>query len=359
MRLIDLCEAKIIISDVTVMTDRQINNYINDTYRVNKDVYDRLKYFHPGNVFQEETHFVVTANKKIVGVGGVQVNPYNKEQLWLKHVSVDPKFEGKGIARKIIESIYKWATEHNLKVAPSTYSQKGASTIKSTIDRMGAQYPNNHVENPNQNYFEGRVDELQAPLSHYRNVLRNKWDVPEKLQSYLSDNGYTQLGKGNFSEVWAKPGERFVLKIMLNDTSDDCYIDFIQALQHANNPHFPKIGRLRHFKLQHEEFGNLDWNIIPIERLEKLSTKAIRKRGDAQLVLAYCQMKRGDNTRYRWFKNPQEIYDQHIEDYPELGEALKFLDRHIARTCRIDLHEDNMMLRGNTLVITDPASYKW
>lgn len=186
--------------------------------------------------------------------------------------------------------------------------------------------------------FPRPITELKEPLAHYRTALRGSWSLPQELEKYLADSGYKLLGSGFFANVWAKPGERFVIKVGNNDTINDCYLDFLKFIQGKQSPHLPKIGRIRNYD---------GWYIIPIERLEPLHLPTNRE--DAQFVHAYWKC-------YKRFKKEEfcKQADEGKIKYPDLTEILEQIRDEFINTCGLDIGYTNMMLRGNTLVITDP-----
>jgi predicted GNAT family acetyltransferase len=75
-----------------------------------------------------------------VGIGGVQTNPSNTSELWVHHVSVEAKHQGKGYARNIIESIYDYALRRDQQVVPSSFTTEG-QRLKAIFSRMNGRYP--------------------------------------------------------------------------------------------------------------------------------------------------------------------------------------------------------------------------
>ena len=53
----------------------------------------RLRYLYYDEC-KGETHLTLSLNNRIVGIGGLQTNPYIPEELWVKHVSVEEPFPG-------------------------------------------------------------------------------------------------------------------------------------------------------------------------------------------------------------------------------------------------------------------------
>lgn len=202
-----------------------------------------------------------------------------------------------------------------------------------------------------------QLDELQAPLSHYKSALGNKWATPYQLIDFLEKEGYKHLGSGYFANVYAKPGESFVLKLMRSDVKGDCYSSYIKALQRNQSPHLPRVGRIR---IYNENLEN-EWHIIPLERLQTASLKDLLSRDDGRMVLAFAKLANPDHYHLRGIQvggEAQNVYDTLSPKYPKLVEALNFIQNKFHGVCEIDIHEDNIMLRGNTIVITDPVSFR-
>lgn len=84
----------------------------------------RIKYLTASEI-KRETHIVAFDGDKIVGIGGVEVSPYHPEQLWIKHISVDPAYQGRGIARELLTRIYRYAQETGTKLQPGSFTDEG------------------------------------------------------------------------------------------------------------------------------------------------------------------------------------------------------------------------------------------
>jgi len=107
---------------------------------------------------------------------------------------------------------------------------------------------------------------VNETISQYRNILKNKWVIPIQLEEYMLNNGFKFIEKGSFSNIYAKPNSNFVIKIGLREVLSDGYLKFIKYVQeNRNNPHLPKIGKLRYYNTTGHKFY-----IIPIERLEDI-----------------------------------------------------------------------------------------
>lgn len=119
------------------------------TERANKDLFTtkqvgdrkvrRLHYLNHDDA-RHQTHVVGYLGDRIVGIAGLQVNPYNTDNLWVQHVSVEDGHRGNGFAAKLIEASYAYAVEKKLKVEPSAFSLLG-QRLKHIFDRLDALYP--------------------------------------------------------------------------------------------------------------------------------------------------------------------------------------------------------------------------
>lgn len=118
------------------------------TERANKDLFTekqvgdrkvrRLHYLNPSDA-RNQTHVVLYLDKRIVGIAGLQVNPYNTEQLWVQHVSVEEAHRGAGYAGKIIDAVYAYAVEHGKRVTPSSFTELG-QRLKHIFDKFDSLY---------------------------------------------------------------------------------------------------------------------------------------------------------------------------------------------------------------------------
>jgi GNAT superfamily N-acetyltransferase len=99
----------------------------------------RLHYLNPSD-YRQQTQIVLTLGRRIVGAGGLQVNPYNTKMLWIQHISVEEKHQGNGYARLIMEAIYAYAIERGLIVSHSAFSGMG-QRLKHMATVLNERYP--------------------------------------------------------------------------------------------------------------------------------------------------------------------------------------------------------------------------
>jgi len=91
-----------------------------------------FKYFFPGTTtfgiggLERNIYYsIVNVNGEIVALGELEEDPYKEKNFWSKFTSVDPKFQGKGYARKIIEEKFRFAKEKGYSIQPSDYTEEG------------------------------------------------------------------------------------------------------------------------------------------------------------------------------------------------------------------------------------------
>ncbi len=120
-----------------------------ETQKVNRDLFKakyvdglesrRLHYLNAREALGQ-THVTLSLGNRIVGIGGVRTNPYEKSSLWVEHVSVEAKHQGKGYASRIIESIYDYALRRDQVVSPSSFSAQGQK-LKPVFSRLNEKFP--------------------------------------------------------------------------------------------------------------------------------------------------------------------------------------------------------------------------
>lgn len=100
---------------------------------------------------RNQTHVVLYLDGRIVGISGLQVNPYNEDELWVQHVSIEEDYRGRGLASRLVEAVYAYALEHKKKVTPSSFTQLG-QRLKHVFERLDAQHPEVACGLPHQDF---------------------------------------------------------------------------------------------------------------------------------------------------------------------------------------------------------------
>jgi len=182
--------------------------------------------------------------------------------------------------------------------------------------------------------FANRLDELTRP------------EKMSDVDQILSNAGYYRVGKGEFGEVFRKEGRSDVLKIF--KTKDRAYKDFVLYCKSNPNRWLPvfKGNILR---------VNDDYNAIRMEILKPIDKD----------VGSDDRMKHGSMRHYLWrLKDPslwQDDDNDEIIEFVKRNEDLKntledIADIAISNGYILDLHKENIMKRGNQLVIADPLA---
>lgn len=159
-----------------------------------------------------------------------------------------------------------------------------------------------------------------------------------KFIDSLKKMGYEleHMGSGMYANVFKRPNDPYVIKIFSQDTG---YLKYVQyCLQHQDNPHVPKF-RGKIIRISGDTYA------VRIEVLQPYQ-QGINYEADyaAHQLIQYDTMFGG------LAQHPD------IEAYsPELKQLFVDLANLFGATTLTDLHKTNIMMRGNTLVITDPV----
>ncbi len=183
-------------------------------------------------------------------------------------------------------------------------------------------------------YSEIRIDELYRPKS------------VDDASLHLLVGGYSPLGKGAYGEVWYKEGSSYVLKLFT--TEDTAYVDFLKlAKQHQDNPSFPKFfGKLIRIN-----------DSVYAVRMEKLT----KYKYDPTLIYKYMRYRDDNYVRNEADATSlvaMEFADsmEFMEDHQDLQAACDLIIDNLLPKYRLDIKQDNFMMRGGTIVITDPVT---
>jgi len=201
-----------------------------------------------------------------------------------------------------------------------------------------------------------KLQELEITRTIQR--LRNPGEI-------LSRAGWKVLGTGMEGAVAEHPSKPYVLKLFV---SKSAYVTFVQYVQaHQSNPHLPRFNRYvrkvpgtRFSYVRMEKLKNVDEDrVIETHPGEVLALYVIaRVQGHwvdpsttRQLLghLGLSALPRFDQLeevcREKNIQPPDREWLQAVSDLAETSRS---------QDLGWDLHLNNVMLRGNTLVITDP-----
>jgi len=189
------------------------------------------------------------------------------------------------------------------------------------------------VEQIYENIMELSRPEYHRPYSGMDNI---------SAQDKLLDAGWEILGHGSYADVYHKDGMQYVLKVFCKDNA---YLDFIKLVLNNTNEHFPKFyGKL--IKVTPKYYA------IRMEKLEKFSNNSL-----VETIWDYLYFR---NPNYpitdNILKDKNYIKSTNIMNEPENSTLKQALDLIIPLTeyHGTDIKNDNIMLRGNTVVLIDP-----
>lgn len=176
-------------------------------------------------------------------------------------------------------------------------------------------------------------------INSYKGALQDK-GLPENLKKYLEINHFQKEGEGEYAAVYSDPNHNIVLKITTSKTMDKAYEDFANFCRENTSKHLPKMGKVRRFD---------NYYVLPIEKLSNGKSSNFFK--TCQYLDDYGEaINSGNKKEQDRIKNidfPEEYQNQKAE-------LLSLIDKLIHLNHKFDLHGKNMMLRGSTIVITDP-----
>ena len=66
---------------------------------------------------------------------------FKDNTFFISFVSVDPQFQGKGYASKLLEKIFQFAQEKNIHLQNSSYTDEGEEKLYDVVQRLREKYP--------------------------------------------------------------------------------------------------------------------------------------------------------------------------------------------------------------------------
>lgn len=186
---------------------------------------------------------------------------------------------------------------------------------------------------------EDRLDELRGIKADTQVEFSNTKDVIE----FMKSKGMTILGAGMYGAVFDHPSYngRYVLKLFI----DDHYADFIKYCQkNPGDQHLPKFFG----KLIRLPYGGSMIRIEPLKKMPYSMFNSYELQDIRELVFAPDRLRPEDQTR---LVNWADRLDQR----PLLVTIFRLMQNR-PRGSFMDLNPGNFMLRGDTLVVSDPYS---
>ena len=212
------------------------------------------------------------------------------------------------------------------------------------------------------------TEETLEELVGIKNKIKDLPQNPRKVAEYplgldwhkvLYNNGFSALGSGSFGTVWANPKLSYVLKVFTSQ--DKAYIDWIStAIQHKSNPHMPRFVSPRSFEIvpgvmavRTEKLGRITREAYELLKpINALIDNSIRTGFSPSKIVEELVRRRGDDAEP---PKPQS-FAAYCEANPEFIPALDIVSEFIKKTgYKPDIHDDNIMMRGDTIVFSDPV----
>lgn len=152
---------------------------------------------------------------------------------------------------------------------------------------------------------------------------------------YLAQEGFTEVKKGGFAQVYLNPKENYCYKIF---TYDPHYIHFVNfCIDNPRNPFLPKIDNFVHFSYQN----------FYVVKMEKLSPFNYFLSTEKAFNLS-CKY---EDLLKAWQKQKHKHFNHHLH---QLMEQLFQLTKEGKLS---DIHMENLMFRERQVVFIDPIGY--
>lgn len=71
-----------------------------------------------------------------VGIIELEVSPYRDDETWLKYVTVDPAYQGRGVATELVRCMTRYLQANPCLLSRSTATELGAVWLQGHLDRV-------------------------------------------------------------------------------------------------------------------------------------------------------------------------------------------------------------------------------
>lgn len=212
------------------------------------------------------------------------------------------------------------------------------------------------------------TEETLEELTGIKNVVKNMPRNPRRVAEYplgmdwhklLYNNEFRALGSGSFGTVWDNPNLPYVLKVFTDQ--DRAYIDWINtARQHSDNPHMPHFISTKAMRIVPGVVAVRMEKLTRITReayellgpINALLTNSMRTRLSPSQIVDHLIAKRKPNDP----EPTANSFYAYIQKYPDFIPALDILNQFVNQSgYRLDIHDENIMMRGPIMVFTDPV----
>lgn len=183
--------------------------------------------------------------------------------------------------------------------------------------------------------------------------------VAEHLKDYvkrLKKLGIKQLGSGNFADVFQHPTmPNVVVKLLTeSDKGYEAYVKFSQ--KNKSNKYVPKILQVVEADKAFDKKGEYDMGDLRLIFMEKLEPIHYNKYVDfGEHILKVSGVKAPNVEKALMDVNTWKKAAAQKKD-PDLAAIAKFIVKTQGGAVQLDMHDGNMMMRGSSVIITDPFS---
>lgn len=168
----------------------------------------------------------------------------------------------------------------------------------------------------------------------------------DQFHDRLRTDGYKIIGNGLYAEVWAKDNDdSHVIKVARDDVGYDEYLSYVLANQ--ENPYFPRVFDVKRFKGVKNVWSGGDITVVSMERLTKGGKKAKKQLSK--------RLHRGAKDA-TWYTEEQKKAARAMFKTKHEKQLLEVMTALSKTRGWLDLHDGNIMHRGNQLVVIDPAT---
>lgn len=190
-------------------------------FKSDESVLKRIKYLTYSEI-KKEIHIVAFIENYVIGVAGLEINPYNNKQIWAKHISVDPLYSGRGIGRKLTELVYQYSKDYNFKLILSSFSDEGEQKLKHITQELSESYlqnnetkfwfknnflfhdiNNHHIKFVIDNYTLFGLTYNDISVHPYSNIENIDWDEVDEDELDNDDMGIFDM---LFHKGWVRGG---------------------------------------------------------------------------------------------------------------------------------------------------------
>ena len=156
----------------------------------------------------------------------------------------------------------------------------------------------------------------------------------------MKQNGFHHLGTGSFGVVFEKEGYPWAFKVF---KADPAYLKFFNfARKNQRNPHLPKVkGGL--IKINNDTFA------VRIEKLREMTNQEWNTYYN--IIGTFQDIIADERTSEELEPDELALYKKYYDLYELI---YIFWNSPSFSSYTLDFHQGNFMMRGNTLVISDP-----